>query len=137
MPCWPDGRPLAIGFDAFCRHGLRLFGLGKRLGGCREKLIKLVCLPLSSREDDLNRIPGHRVRRFYLERHGKTGRLHFMDGTPTIAEFELDRDEPSVLHWVGLSELQDGARQWMDLAAVDVDSAIPGRPRQLAMEAVS
>jgi len=137
LPCWPDGRPLAVGFDAFCKHGLRLFGLGKHLAGRREKLIKMVCLPLTGREDNLNRIPGHRVRRFSLERHGKRGRLHFMDGTPTIAEFELDRDEPSVLHWLGLPDLHDGGRQWMDLAAMEVEAALPMRQRQLAMEPVS
>jgi hypothetical protein len=41
-----------------------------------------------------------------------------------------------VLHWVGLPELHDGGRQWMDLAAMEVDAALPMR-RQLAMEPVS
>src|SRR4051812_11316333 len=58
MPHWPDGQPVAVGLDAFCKHGQRLLGLGKHLAGCREKLLKLVCFPLGGREDDLNRIPG-------------------------------------------------------------------------------
>jgi hypothetical protein len=135
LPCWPNGTPLGITFGAFCRHGLRLFGLGKHLAGKTEKMIKLLCVPLSGREDDLTRIPGHRVRRFYIERHGQVGRIHFMDGTPTIAEFELGRDEEKVLHWVGLPDIADGERQWMDLAALDLDVAVPNRPHsKVALE---
>src|SRR5262249_31170147 len=80
---WPDGRPVAVGVDALCKHGQRLLGLGKHLTGCQEKLVRLICMPLSGRDDSLNRIPGHRVRRFYIRREGQEGRLHFMDGTPT------------------------------------------------------
>ena len=138
QPCWPDGQPLAVGLDAFCKHGLRLLGLGKHLAGCREKLIKLVCLPLEGRDDDLNRIPGYRVRRFYIERQGNRGRIHFLDGTPTVAEFELGRDEPSVLHWVGLTGLADGEREWFDLAAMDLSAQVPvSRPRTFVMGAAS
>src|SRR5262249_21370338 len=36
---WPDGRPLAVGLEAFCKHGQRLLGLGRHLGSCPEKLI--------------------------------------------------------------------------------------------------
>lgn len=118
QPFWPDGRQVAVGLDAFCKHGQRLLGLGKHLAGCREKLITLVYLPLAGREDPLNRLPGHRVRRFFIERHGQVGRIHFMDGTPTTITFEIGRDEPKVLHWVGLPTLSDGDRQWFDLAAV-------------------
>ena len=67
---WPDGKPVAVGLDAFCKHGQRLLGLGKHLANCREKMIKMICFHLDGREDDLNRIPGHRVRRFYIERTG-------------------------------------------------------------------
>jgi hypothetical protein len=136
QPCWPDGQPLAVGMDAFCKHGLRLLGLGKHLAGCREKLIKVVFLPLEGRDDQLNRIPGYRVRRFYIERQGQRGRIHFMDGTPTVAEFEVGRDEPRVLQWLGLAELGDGERQWFDLAAMDLAAQLPPpRPRKLIMEA--
>lgn len=135
-PLWPDGRPVAVGLDAFCKHGLRLLGLGKHLAGCQEKLVKLVCLPLSGREDDLNRIPGYRVRRFYLLRTGNVGRIHFMDGTPTVASFELGVDEPKVVHWLGLHTLQDGEVLWFDLAAVGMDTAIFQSRHLLHAEAV-
>jgi hypothetical protein len=127
-PLWPDGRPVALGVDALCKHGTRLLGLGKYLVGCDEKLVRLVCMPLTGRDDNLNRIPGHRVRRFYLLREGQGGRLHFMDGTPTTATFELDRDEPSVLNWLGLPGLADGEVQWFDLAAMAVETAAGSRP---------
>jgi len=136
-PLWPDGLPVAVGLDAFCKHGLRLLGLGKHLAGCQEKLVKLVCLPLNGRDDDLNRIPGYRVRRFYLLRTGNIGRIHFMDGTPTVATFELGVDEPRVIHWIGLNTLQDGETLWFDLAAVGVDTAIfQARHRMHAVEAL-
>ncbi len=128
-PLWPDGMPVAVGLDAFCKHGQRLLGLSRHLAGCQEKLIKLVCLPLSGRDDELNRIPGYRVRRFYLQRTGNVGRMHFMDGTPTVATFELGQDDPRVIHWVGLNTLKDGESHWFDLAAVEVDTAI-APPRQ-------
>ncbi len=113
---WPDGRPVAVGLEAFCRHGQRLLGLGRHLGSCTEKLIELAVYPLQGREDDLTRIPGSRVRRFFLERQGNFGRLHFMDGTPTAAVFHADEDEPRVLDWLGLPSLHDGGRLWFDLA---------------------
>ena len=119
---WPDGRPLAVGLDAFCKHGQRLLGLGRHLGGCQERLIEMICFPLRGREDDLNRLPGARVRRFFVERQGRQGRVHFMDGTPTAIVMDLDQDEESVLHWIGLAGLPDGGRQWFDLAARAVES---------------
>ncbi len=128
---WPDGRPVTTGLDAFCHHGQRLLGLGRHLAGRRERLIQLTCFPLASRDDDLNRLPGQRIRRFYIERTGPIGRIHFLDGTPTATIFEVGRDEPCVLHWIGLSSLADGERQWFDLAALPVES-FPGsrsRPR--------
>jgi hypothetical protein len=118
---WPDGRPVAVGLDAFCKHGQRLLGLGKHLAGCRERLVSLVYLPLSGIDDDLNRVPGGRVRRFFIEREGQIGRVHFMNGTPTAVTFDLSRDEQRVLHWIGLYELEDGERQWFDLAAVRLE----------------
>ena len=135
-PYWPDGRPVSVSIDAFCKHGLRLLGLGKQLAGCEEKLAKLVCLPLSGKDDDLNRIPGYRVRRFYLHRTGNLGRLHFLDGTPTIVTFEMGVDEPRVLQWIGLNTIQDGEVLWFDLAVVGMDTAImQTRPRMQAVEA--
>jgi hypothetical protein len=120
---WPNEQPLGVGFDAFCSQGQRLFGLGRRLGGQRERLLDLICVPLAGREADLTRLPGHRVRRFCLRRAGRQGRLHFLDGTPTAIVFDLDRDEAPVLDWVGLSTLADGAELWFDLAARTVEPA--------------
>jgi hypothetical protein len=122
---WPDGQPLDVRLDAFCRQGQRLLGLDRYLAGCQEKLIELICFPLRSREDDITRLPGHRVRRFLLRRNGLLGRLHFLDGTATETVFELERDEDRVLDWIGLSALPDGAGQWIDLAARPVDVARP------------
>jgi hypothetical protein len=118
---WPDGRPAAIGLDAFCKHGQRLLGLGKHLAGCNERLIELICFPLPEREANLTRLPGARVRRFMLRRSGSQGRLYFLDGTPTASVFDLHADEPAVLHWVGLDHLADGGEQWFDLAARAVE----------------
>jgi hypothetical protein len=126
---WPDGRPVAVGLDAFCKHGQRLLGLGRHLVGCKERLIDLFCFPLKSRDSDLTRIPGHRVRRFMLMRQGTKGRLHFLDGTPTDTIFELGRDEYRVLEWIGLPLLRDGDEQWLDLAARVVDPVKEPSPR--------
>jgi hypothetical protein len=43
--------------------------------------------------------------------------LHFLDGSPTDGAFDLDRDDPAVLAWIGLSALRVGERQWLDLSA--------------------
>jgi hypothetical protein len=114
---WPNGRPVAVGLDAFCKHGQRLLGLGRHLRGCHERLIELICFPLSGRDHDLTRIAGHRVRRFFVERRGLQGRIHFLDGTPTDTVFEIGQDEHRVLDWIGLPTMKDGDQQWIDLAA--------------------
>ena len=77
---WPDGRPAAIGLTAFCKHGQRLLGLGRHLAGARERLVELIIFPLPDGEAPLTRLPGHRVRRFTLQRQGRQGRLYFFDG---------------------------------------------------------
>jgi len=120
---WPDGRPVGTAIDAFCTQGQRLLGLGRHLSGCREKLLEVINFPLSGREADLTRLPGARVRRFFVERHGRQGRIHFLDGTPTAVVFDLARDESAVLHWVGLPELKEGERLWFDIAAVPVEAS--------------
>ena len=114
---WPDGRAVNIGLDALCTHGQRLFGLGRHLQGCQEKLMEVLCFPLPGREANMTKLPGHRVRRFFIERVGRQGRVHFIDGTPTAIVFEMGRDEVAVLHWIGLMQLRDGERQWFDIAA--------------------
>ena len=46
---WPDGRPVALGLNGLCRHGQRLFGLGRYLAGCDERLLDVLCFPLAGR----------------------------------------------------------------------------------------
>ncbi len=133
---WPDGKPVSIGLDAFCKHGQRLLGLGKHLAGCNEKSIKLVSMPLEGRNDDLNRIPGYRVRRFYILRTGTTGRMHFMDGTPTTTVFDLEVDDERILNWTGLPDLADGELSWFDIAATEVSTVIPTAPARTRRVAV-
>jgi hypothetical protein len=122
---WPDGRPAAIGLDAFCKHGQRLLGLGKHLAGRQERLLDLLSFHLADREDDLTRLPGHRVRRFCLRRSGSQGRIHFLDGTPTAIVFDMEQDEHKVLNWLGLNRLDDGEELWIDIAARPSDVATP------------
>jgi hypothetical protein len=114
---WPDGRAVDVGLNAFCKHGLRLLGLKGCLNGCSERLVELICFPVTDRDANLTRLPGHRIRRFCLARSGALGRLHFLDGSPTDVVFDLDRDDPAELAWIGLRALRDGERQWLDLAA--------------------
>jgi hypothetical protein len=121
--CWPDGRPVAVGLDAFCTHGQRLLGLGRHLRGCSERQIELLCFPLRDRESDMTKLTGARVRRFLLQRTGDEGRIHFLDGTPTAAVFDLASDEHRVLNWIGLPAIKDGSGQWLDLAARTVEPA--------------
>jgi hypothetical protein len=125
---WPDRRPVAFGVDAFCKHGQRLLGLGRYLEGRHERLLEMLCFPLSGRDDALTRLPGVRVRRFYLERRGQQGRIHFLDGTPTAVVFDLDGDEARVVHWIGLTALADGETQWCDLAARPLGDDVPRQP---------
>jgi hypothetical protein len=128
---WPDGRPVAVGLDAFCKHGQRLLSLGRHLAGRRERLIEMICFPQPGRDADMTRLPGQRVRRFFLERRGRRGRIHFLDGTPTALVFSLDDDELPVLHWIGLSGLADGQRQWFDFTALSLERpAISAVPRK-------
>ena len=122
---WPDGRRVNLGLDAFCKHGQRLLGLGRHLRGERERLVDLLCFPLADIEASITKLSGHRVRRFALQRHGRQGQLYFLDGTPTTIVLDLDRDEPPVLHWIGLPALLDGERQWFDLAARPVEAPTP------------
>jgi hypothetical protein len=124
---WPDGRPVAVGLDAFCRHGRRMLGLDRQLKGQGEHLLDLVYFPLAGRQDSLTRLPGHRVRRLMIKREGDLGRIHFIDGTPTEATFDLHRDEPCVVDWVGLSSLEDGQEQWFDFTTRPVESNRPAR----------
>jgi hypothetical protein len=112
---------VALGLESFCARGQRLLGLDRHMLGYESRLIKLICAPIENEEDDITRVSGHRVRRFFLERQGRVGRLHFMNGTPTETVFHLDRDDPQILNWIGLPDLIDGERQWLDLVARPVE----------------
>jgi hypothetical protein len=114
---WPDGQAVKTGVDAFCKHGQRLLGLGRYLKGAQERLVDLLCYPLPDLDAPLNRLPGHRVRRFSLHRQGRCGQMFFLDGTPTTIVLDLDRDEQALLDWIGLTDLADGETLWFDLAA--------------------
>jgi hypothetical protein len=114
---WPDGRPLALGLDAFCNIGQRVLGLRQYLEGCSERLLELLCFHLETGRERMTIVPGCRVRRFFVERQGWQGRIHLFDGKPTAVVFNLNEDEQPVLDWIGLSELADGERRWFDLTA--------------------
>ena len=114
---WPDGQTVGIALDSFCTRGQRLLGLDRVMAGHQERFIDVLCFPLQNREDRLVKIPGHRVRRFYLERHGDTGRLHFLDGTPTETTFVIGRDEDRILNWIDIHGVEEGGQQWVDIAA--------------------
>src|SRR5262249_54941209 len=119
---WPDGRAVAVSVEAFCSVGQRLLGLGRQLVGCREHLVELACFPIADEESQITRLAGHRVRRFFLDRSGRQGRLFFMDGTPTAVLLDLDRDDVSLLQLFGLTDLREGQRQWLDVAARRVEA---------------
>lgn len=120
---WPDRTSMGPGLsECFptSKHFQRILGLPRILQGFAEKLVELRFFPLDSRDDDLHRIPGYRVRRFYLSRTGQVGRIHFMDGTPTDASYEIGHVDERFLLWLGLRDLADGQIQWFDLAATDL-----------------
>lgn len=122
-PLWPDLSPVQTGLDAFCKHGQRLLGLGRALAGRQERLIDLHCFPLTHREASLTRIPGFRIRRFSIRRTGTTGRIHFLDGTPTSIVLKIGHDEAKVCNWIGLTDIQDGDELWIDIAAAPTQEA--------------
>ena len=87
-------------------------------------LMELTCFDLAGRDDDLTRLPGHRIRRVSLRREGWVGRIHFIDGTPTEVVFVLGRDEQTVLDWIGLSTLAEGEHRWMDVSSRPVGTVL-------------
>ena len=102
----------------------RLIGLDRHMIGHEARLIKMICAPVQSENDNIVRVAGHRVRRFFLERKDRLGRLYFMNGTATETVFDLDRDDPQILDWIGLTLLDDGDRQWLDLVARPVEIVV-------------
>ncbi len=118
---WPDGSPVTLGLDAFCSHGQRLLGLGELLAGQQERRIDLLIFPQVTGRENMTRLPGRRVRRFFFQREGDGARVHFMDGTPTSIVFDLVHDDERVLEWFGLLGLDEGQRRWFDLSARGVE----------------
>jgi len=114
---WPEGQAVVVGLEAFCRYGVRWLGLNRHLAGREERLMKLTCVDLQGRDDELTPMPGCRTRRVTLRRNGSVGRIHFIDGTASAVVFILGKDEPRVVDWIGLSELADGEVRWKDVAA--------------------
>lgn len=126
---WPDGRPVDLGMDAFCRHAERVLGLQRFLTQSNEQSLELIVFPLPGPEAPFTRRPGMRIRRFMLQRQGRLGRIHLVNGHPTAIVFDLDRDERKVLDWIGLSRLRDGESAWFDfgprLAETDLPLLVP------------
>jgi hypothetical protein len=122
--CWPDGTPVSVGVDALCSHGQRLLGLGALLAGRQERLLELIAFPQVTGRENMTRLAGHRVRRFFVERNGQSARMHFMDGTPTSIVFDYENDDERLLHWLGMYDLDEGERSWFDLAARAVGEAV-------------
>lgn len=135
---WPGGREVEVGLESFCRYGQRLLGLDRHLDGAEERLIEVLCFPISDPGAPTTRLPGRRARarRFFLERRGVRGRLHFLDGTPTEVDFVLGRDEPRVVEWIGLAGAPDGDRICVDLAARPVEPAPIAIPDPAVIAAV-
>lgn len=110
---WPDGSPVEAVLEKLCQHGVRTI-LGRRAVGDLQ-LVELMIRPLSDRDAPLPPSrDGVRSRRFCLERQAKTGTIHFLNGVATDISFELGRDDPRVLRWIGLSDLRDGEQLWLD-----------------------
>lgn len=133
--CWPDGTPVSVGLDALCSHGQRLLGLGALLAGRKERLLDLLCFPQTTGRENMTRLPGHRVRRFFIERTGEQGRMHFMDGTPTAIVFDLNHDDRRLLGWLGVVGMSEGQRVWFDLAARAVDESVEVGVEETAVKA--
>lgn len=117
---WPDGCPVTLGLDAFCGSGQRLLHLA---AADEERFVEFLCFPVPSRTAERTRFPGHKVRRFALQRHGHQGRVYLIDGTPTEIWFDLTRDDPRVVEWIGLNTLKDGEHCWFDFVAREIPVA--------------
>jgi hypothetical protein len=113
---WPDGRPVRTGLSRFCHFASRLV-LGRRYAG-ETALVCLTVYPVAGREAALTRPGGGvRSRRLYALRQGDTVRLHFLDGTPTEAVFNVAEDEPAVVRWLQADRMRPGEPFWFDLCS--------------------
>jgi hypothetical protein len=118
---WENGDPASLGLERFCQLGCRLLGLGRKMRDKNEQLVELGVHPVDSLESPITPVEkGTRCRRFYLERQSALGRLYFFNGSETEIVFDLERDDPRVLEWLGLPDVADGSRLWLDLSAQTV-----------------
>lgn len=113
--CWPDGRLIGLGFENFCKIGMRYL-FGRELPEWAKVSLFFYVLP--SREAPLPRAKPHRLRVLCLRRVGRTLRMLLPDGSPTHIAFHLDNDDPAVLEWVGAADIPDGHQQWFGFLAV-------------------
>lgn len=118
---WPDRRPVHFGLGNFCRQSQRILRIEHLVSPTEERAMEWVQFPLHSCEEPMTRLPGVRVRRFVIRRKGNVGRLHLVNGQPTEVTFEIGRDEPRVVDWVGLSRLRDGEELWFDFAVRQIE----------------
>jgi hypothetical protein len=119
---WPDGRRIGMTLEGLCKIGVRYL-FGRHPPERAEVRLRLFDLP--SRETPPPRVRPYRVRVLALQRNGRRLTLHLPDETPTNIVFDLDRDEPRVLEWLGADAIADGGRQWIGLLAVPADVPVP------------
>ncbi len=121
--CWPNGQELSVGVQRFCQQGCRLL-LGRKARNGDAHLVELGVHPVDGLEAPLTQVgQGMRCRRFYLDHESGRARMFFFNGSPTDVEFDLERDEPVVIRWLGLDQVKDGDRLWFDLSARSLASA--------------
>jgi len=118
---WANGEPASLGLDRFCQLGCRLLGLGRKMRNQNEQLVEIGVHPLDGLDAPLTQLgQGIRCRRFYFMREGQRARLYFFNGTETEVTFDLEKDEPRVLDWLGVADMEEGEQFWLDLSAQTV-----------------
>lgn len=123
---WPDGTSIQTGLATFCGKGIQLF-FGKGVEMPEQCMIRLLCRDVKEKESLWHPLPGIRGRRMFLQREGHKGVLYFHNGNRTELVFDDTVDEPPVLKWIGLSDLDEGIC-WVDIAAVPVVPTVPVMP---------
>lgn len=124
---WPDGRPIQTGLEKLCQRGTKLF-FGKEGLQKDTALLKIVSVPVNE-QDPITKIPATKVRRFYLLRQGDLGTVYFMQGIITDVVFDVTKEEPEVLQWIGLTpELKDGDKYWFDIYALPEEKPLESFP---------
>ena len=119
---WPNGQPIRTGLNKFCQRGVQLF-FGKDGLQENDRLVKLICLPITENAPRTIAPLGARCRRFYLMRQGPLGIIYFRGGVVTDVVFDETLEEPEVLEWIGLTpDLQEGEKAWIDILVIPVTS---------------